>query len=180
MNCCLCSNPVEKNEGTEENPICWNCIETPAAMEILNRGEKITIVTDVQPAIPEAPATEAAQPAAEKNGGNMLTGIIVGVVLAVVLVGGYFWISDMSKTSIVKDALAYYKVQVASVEILQYSTYDTKQGPKLQNIIAQGKTADGNLYRAKVQYMKGRDPGQNGVEIKQGASTLAMGNFYNF
>lgn len=121
----------------------------------------------------------------EGNGGDssggtrkMLLGLIIGIAVTLAIFVGYGEMKDYNQESIVKTVLASRGYKVESVEVLQYSTYQTQQGT-LENVIAQG-SFNGYLYQAKVQFLKGRSPADNGFEFKQGASTISGGMFYNF
>jgi len=174
MQCSLCGEATAQNFGSVEVTICPECIETPAGQEAA-RGPS---ARDLQA---EPAAVKVAASAAPRVAGGLgtLKGLVLGVVMALAATFAFTTLKDFNKESIVKETLAYYNLHVDSVEILQYSTYPTNQGAELQNFIVQG-SLDGYLYRAKVQYMKGREMRQNGVEFQQGAMTRSMGTFYNF
>ena len=121
----------------------------------------------------------------EDNGGDgsggtrkMLLGLMIGIAVTLAIFVGYGEMKDYNQESIVKSVLSSRGYKVDSVEVLQYSTYQTQQGT-LKNVIAQG-SFNGYLYQAKVQFLKGRAPADNGFEFKQGGSTISGGMFYNF
>jgi len=174
MQCNLCGEATAENFGTVDLTICPECIETPAGQEAA-RGPS---VRDMQ-AAPAADKVAASAASRVAGGFGAMKGLVLGVVIALAATFAFTTLKDFNKESIVKETLAYYNIHVDSVEILQYSTYPTNQGAKLQNFIVQGSKG-GYLYRAKVQYMKGREMGKNGVEFQQGSMTYAMGTFYNF
>jgi hypothetical protein len=174
MLCAICKMEAEENCGSLEVRVCQFCAETregAAVLASLNPSPTPSIA-------PHVPPKKASTPN-EGGIGRMILGGLMGIVLTVLVVLVYSMYGDAGKEAIVKEVLAGRGIHVDSVEILQYSTYPTNQGQELQNFIAQG-SYEGYLYRAKVQYMKGRDPGQNGMEFQQGSSTQSAGNFYNF